>query len=137
MSVYLLDTNVISEWWKPKPATAVLAWTQKAEWLVPVPVLAELWEGVAKDPSPARRVSLVSRLERIEQDFAAAMIPWDAATARIWGQLQHSEEVKRKPQSLWDSLIDALAVAGGFTVATRNVGDFRHASTFDPWTFSE
>jgi len=34
---------------------------------------------------------------------------------------------------LWDSLIDALAVRHGATVATRNEEDFRHAKTFNPW----
>jgi len=34
---------------------------------------------------------------------------------------------------LWDSLIDALAVRHGATVATRNEEDFRHAETFNPW----
>jgi len=46
---------------------------------------------------------------------------------------QHSPEVKRQPQSLWDSLIDALAVRHGYAVATRYTKDFRHAKTFNPW----
>lgn len=53
------------------------------------------------------------------------------------GRLKHSQEVRRQPQALWDSLIDAMALRYGFVVATRNVADFRHADTFNPWTFED
>jgi len=33
------------------------------------------------------------------------------------------------------SLIDAMAVRYGCTVATRNEKDFRHADTFNPWHY--
>jgi hypothetical protein len=46
-------------------------------------------------------------------------------------------EVKRKPQSLWDSLIDAMAVRQGVKIASRNHRDFRHSVVFDPWTGKE
>jgi predicted nucleic acid-binding protein len=58
---------------------------------------------------------------------------WDAESARTRGRLKHSWEVKRQPQALWDSLIDAMAVRLGATIATRNEKDFRHAQTFNPW----
>jgi len=61
------------------------------------------------------------------------MMEWDAETARTWGRLKNSPEVKRQPQALWDSLIDAMAVRHGATIATRNEKDFRHAKTFNRW----
>jgi predicted nucleic acid-binding protein len=52
----------------------------------------------------------------------------------MWGRLKHSPEVKRQPQALWDSLIDAMAVTLDATIATRNTEDFRHARTFNPFS---
>jgi len=131
--IYLLDNNVLSEIWKPQPNADVLAFLNEAEWFVPVPVIAEIQEGAEASPSAARRIEIDSRLDIFLRRNAAVILDWDTETARIWGRLKHSSEVKRQPQSLWDSLIDAQAVRHGYSVATRNAKDFRHAKTFNPW----
>ena len=135
--IYLLDTNVLSEAWKPKPDGKVIAWLESEEWFLPAPVIAEIQEGAEADPSEARRAQINAKLDQLLSEQPGSVLPWDADTARIWGRLKHSEEVKRKPQALWDSLIDAMAVALEAKVATRNTADFRHATTFNPWTGSE
>jgi predicted nucleic acid-binding protein len=48
-------------------------------------------------------------------------------------ELRFLDQVKRQPQALWDSLIDAMAVRNDLIVATRNGKDFRHAKTFNPY----
>jgi predicted nucleic acid-binding protein len=101
---------------------------------VPAPVIAEIQEGAEANPSQTRKVQINSKLDDFLRDFEGLVIVWDAETARIWGRLKHSPEVKRKPQSLWDSLIDAMAVRNDLIVATRNTKDFRHAQTLNPWT---
>ena len=131
---YLLDNNVLSEWWKPNPDAKVVAWIESADWSVPAPVIAEIQEGAEANPSEARRVQINARLDDFLRDFDGLVVAWDAETARTWGRLKHSPEVKRQPQSLWDSLIDAMAVRNDLIVATRNGKDFRHAKTFNPWT---
>lgn len=132
--MFVLDTNVISELWKPLPSPKVLVWLDAHDWFLSAPVLAELQDGAEAVPRPARRAELNARIDDVLEWGAELVLNWDAETARTWGRLQHSREVKRKPQALWDSLIDALAVRHGATVATRNTTDFRHAPTFDPWT---
>jgi predicted nucleic acid-binding protein len=131
--IYLLDNNVLSEIWKPQPDAGVVEFLNTAEWFVPVPVIAEIQEGAEAVPSAVRRLEINSRLDIFLRRNAAVILDWDSETARVWGRLKHSPEVKRRPQSLWDSLIDALAVRHGYTVATRNGRDFRHAGTFNPW----
>jgi predicted nucleic acid-binding protein len=49
---YLLDTNVLSEWWKPTPNPAVVSWLETAEWFLPAPVIAEIQEGAGSRPQP-------------------------------------------------------------------------------------
>jgi len=134
MSQYLLDSNVISELWKIKPSSAVLEWLNSAEWLIPVVIIAEIQEGAESTPSLARREEITRRLGDFLDQFSALVLDWDADTALVWAKLRHSPEVKRQPQALWDSLIDAMAVRHGAIVATRNVDDFRHAVTFNPWS---
>lgn len=42
---YFIDSNVLSELWKPFPDHHVLDFMRKAEWYLPVPVIAEIQEG--------------------------------------------------------------------------------------------
>ena len=134
MSQYLLDSNVISELWKIKPSAAVLKWLESAEWLIPVVIIAEIQEGAESTTSLARKEEITRRLGEFLDQFSALVFDWDADTALVWAKLRHSPEVKRQPQALWDSLIDAMAVRHGAIVATRNVDDFRHPATFNPWS---
>ena len=136
MKAFLLDGNVLSELWKPAPAVAVLAWCQQAEWFLPAPVIAEIQLGAEAVPSAVRRAQINARLDDFLGNYGALVLDWDAETSRIWGRLRHSPEVKRQPQPLWDSLIDATAVRYSATIATRNKDDFRHAEVFSPWDFT-
>lgn len=138
---FLLDTNVVSELLKPSADAAVMAWWNEMnagdedDWQVPAPIIAELAEGVWSVPAGARRTKLRADFDRWCNRHSEFFLAWDAETARTWGELQHTPIVKRQPQALWDSLIDAMAVRYGFTVATRNTADFRHGETFNPWQF--
>jgi len=132
---FLLDNNVLSELWKPSPAESVLAWFEQAEWFLPAPVIAEIQQGAESVPSAARRAQINARLDEFLREYSALVLDWDAGTSRTWGRLRHSPEVKRQPQPLWDSLIDAMAIRDDATIATRNKGDFRQAETFSPWDF--
>ena len=131
---YLLDNNVISELWKPQPESSVVSFVDTQEWFIPAPIIAELQQGAEATASAARKVQINARLDDFLAAFGPLVIDWDAETARVWGRLKHSREVKPKPQPLWDSLIDAMAIRYGYTVATRNAADFRHAPTFNPWS---
>ncbi len=95
------------------------------------------FKGAEATPSVARRSQITDRLDKVLGEYGGAVIAWDADVARTWGKLTRTPEVRRKPQALWDSLIDAKAVTHDLRVATRNGDDFRHADTFNPWTDSE
>ena len=131
---YLLDSNVVSELWKPEPAVGVLSWLRKAEWYVPVVVVAEIQEGAEAVSSLARRAEVTRKIEDFLRECHGLVLDWDAETALLWARLRHSAEVKRQPQSLWDSLIDAMAVRRDLVVASRSYQDFRHATVLDPWS---
>jgi hypothetical protein len=131
---FLLDNNVLSESWKVTPDPNVISFLRRGGWCVPSPVIAEIQEGAEADPNEARKIQTNARLDEFLRDYGdALLVNFDAETARTWGRLKHSQEVKRQPQPLWDSLIDAMAVRHDLIVATRNEVDFRHAQTFNPW----
>jgi len=131
---FLLDTNVISETWKPKPDAAVCEWLEMhgEDCGVPAPVLAEIADGIYAE-NGARRDALLRKLHRFLNEWSDHIVPWDAAAALAWGQQQHSAPLKRQPQALWDSVIEAQALSRGLVVVTRNTKDFRHAQTLNPW----
>jgi len=131
---YLLDSNVLSERWKPNPDQMVVAFMDRGGWVVPFPVIAEIQEGAEAQPNEARKIRINSILDDFIREFDELIVDWDGETARTWGRLKHSSEVKRQPQPLWDSLIDAMAVRYDLIIATRNAKNFRHAKTFNPWS---
>ena len=132
--IYLLDSNVVSELWKPKPSPAVVHWLASSQWMVPVVVIAEIQEGAEAAPSKARCLEINARLDAFVEECFGLVLDWDTDTARTLARLAHSSAAKRQPQSLWDSLIDAMAVRHGAKIASRNARDFRHSAIYDPWT---
>ena len=58
---FLLDTNVVSEWVKPKPDLGVAAWlaeTDEDRVFISVVTFAELRHGIERLPAGARRSRL-------------------------------------------------------------------------------
>ena len=135
MSRYIIDTNVISEIWKNDPDENVATWVRRHDYFIPAPVIAEIVDGIESDTNAARQVRYRAVLDNVLGQ--APTLDWDAETAFVWGQLRNGCLVKSKPQPLWDSLLDAMAVRYNAVIVSRNVSDFRHATVFDPWTGSE
>ena len=131
--LFFLDTNVLTEGWKRRPNPILEQWIESNDWLIPVPVIAEIQEGGEASPNLAERARINGRLDAFLHEHGLMVVDWDAETSRTWGRLKHPDEVKRQPQALWDSLIDAMAVRHGAIVVTRNTDDFRHAKTFNPF----
>ncbi|HEV8029847.1 MAG TPA: PIN domain-containing protein [Stellaceae bacterium] len=61
MTRYLLDTNILSEALKPRPAAAVAEWLQDREdtdLFIAILTVAEIWRGVLTTPIGRRRREL-------------------------------------------------------------------------------
>ena len=129
----LLDTNVLSELWKPNPDASVVAWIKTHNWLLPVVVIAEIQEGAEAAPSQTEKARIIGYLDAWLFQNSMLVAAWDTETARTWGRSQRYPKAKHQPQALWDSLIDAMAVRHGGTIATRNTQDFHLAKTVNPW----
>ena len=139
---FLLDTNLISEWIKPRPNPGVVSWLATADEdriYISVVTLAELRYGVERLAAGQRRKRLNEWLEdELPQRFGDRVLPIDAVIANTWGQIVARREALGRPIGAMDALIAATAQAHGLTLATRNEADFDSAvsAIINPWTQS-
>ncbi len=133
---YLLDTNVISELVRPKPAKAVLAWFENipSEALhISVLTLGEIRKGVEKMPDGARREKLRLWLEHELVDwFGTRILLVDVPVADRWGRL--IAQMGRPVPSI-DSMLAATALHYELRLVTRNQKDFGYPGleVVNPW----
>jgi len=129
--MFLLDTNVISELWKPLPDSQVVVWVnaQTIETLhLSAITVAEMRFGLATMPEGKRRTIHMERLERkILPAFAGRILPFDLVTSQTYAGLMAKAKATGKAISKEDGYIAATAFTHGLTVATRDVSPFKAA----------
>jgi predicted nucleic acid-binding protein len=136
---YLLDTNVVSEWSKPRPNNGVvgfLASTGEESLFLSVITLAELRRGVERLTNGRRRNALEEWLENdLIQRFDDRILGIDRDVANTWGRIIAQAERRGRAPGVMDAWIAAIAEVRGLTVVTRNVADFRPllGRIFNPW----
>lgn len=137
---FLLDTNVVSEWVRPRPDPGVVAWLAEADEdrvFISVVTLAELRHGVERMERGARRRRIEDWLGRaLPARFEGRILPIDEAVAETWGRVVAEGEARGRPIGPMDAFIAATARVHGLSVVTRNAADFESAvrDVVDPWT---
>jgi predicted nucleic acid-binding protein len=135
----LLDTNLVSEPWKPQPDPHVVAWidAQAIETLyLSAVTVAELLFGIAAMPAGKRRNVLHDRLEaELLPVFAGRVLPFNLAASRAYAELMSKARAAGQAITMADSYIAAIAAARGLSVASRDVAPFHAAGipTINPW----
>jgi len=137
LTVFLLDTNVVSETRRRRPHGAVLAWLRSTdERLLRVSAfsLGEIQAGIemTRGQDPGRAAELERWADEVKRIYE--LLPMDAEIWRTWARLMH-----RKSDTLADDArIAATAVVHGLVVVTRNVRDFQpfKVQTFNPFVAS-
>jgi toxin FitB len=137
--VILLDTNVVSELMREKPASKVLAWAgalRREDCFTSSITEAEIFHGIGLLPAGQRRRKVEAAAEEMfAEDFSGRVLPFDSMAARGYARLVCDTRRRGTPMSQFDAQIAAIAQAAGATLATRNVKDFRNCelSVIDPW----
>lgn len=137
---FLLDTNLLSEWRKPRPNAGVVLWLRSVyedELHVSAASVAEIAFGVERMPRGKRRNELGAWLERdIIERFGERLTAFDHRIAAGWGRMMALCAAAGAPISSMDAIIAATALAGGHTLVTRNVADFAATgvSLLSPWS---
>lgn len=135
----LLDTNVISEPWKPAADTAVLTWldAQAIETLfISAISIAELRFGIASMPSGRRQAILHDRLEsEVLPLFDGRILPFHVGTSQFYAELMAAGRTSGKAIGKADGYIAATAAENHLAVATRDTGPFQAAGlrVINPW----
>jgi predicted nucleic acid-binding protein len=132
---FLIDTNVASEFARPRPHPNVVAWKNSvpgdAQYLS-VLTFGELTRGItqlARRDGP-RSAALQRWLIGLREAYADRIIGVDREIAERWGRLDAGRSLP-----VIDSLLAATALVHGMTIVTRNVRDVAEtgALTLNPW----
>lgn len=136
---YLLDTNVVSEWTKPRPNPGVIEWLSQVnedEVFLSVVTFAELRHGIERLRSGRRRRQLDAWLRgELALRFEGRILLIDGAVADEWGRLVARQEARGRPIAAMDGLVAATAQVHALTLVTRNATDFQVSvkSVLNPW----
>jgi predicted nucleic acid-binding protein len=137
---FLLDTNVLSEPFKPRPDPRVEEWLdeQPPEHLaISALSFGEIWAGILPLGYGHRRKSLTQWLwTTLPRKYSGRIVPVNAAIALEWGRLTAEAKRRGRKISVEDMLLVATAVTLKLTIVTRNV---RHcggwgAPIINPWS---
>jgi len=136
---FLLDTNVVSEWVRPRPDHNVISWLARVDEdrvYISVISLAEIRLGVELLPAGRRRERLASWLaEELPVRFEERILDIDAQVAATWGVVMARGQKSGMTLGSMEAFVAATAETHDLTLATRNIKDFQRLgiSLLDPW----
>ncbi len=130
---------MISETQRQEPNARVLDWidAQALETLyLSAITVAELRAGIALMPTGKRRANMHENLEkRLLPMFANRVLSFDMACTKAYAELLAKSRAAGLAVETADAFIAAVALANGFTVATRDTSPFEAAglNVINPW----
>ena len=136
----VLDTNVISEIFRPQPEGRVLAWMEglPGDVAITAVTLAELLTGVRRLPEGRRRSMLAARIDAaLDPDReTSAILPFDGRAAEQYADVLVARDQAGLPIHTAHAQIAAICRAHGAACATRNSKDFTGTGVelVDPWS---
>ncbi len=123
--MYLLDTDILSNLFKPTPSTTLIAK------LATVPVEHQFTSSITLGELVYGSLRLGPRgralLERLEERLLTHLpvLPFDTAAARSYGELRADLEARGTLIGDADMRIGAIALARSLTIVTGNVRHFK------------
>ena len=136
---YLLDTCVISETAARLPQPKVLEFLDSLDprrTFLSVLTIGELNRGIERVADEKKKQRLKRWLdEDVLVRFDGQIAPIDTPVMLEWGRLMARLQARGRVLPAMDSLIAATAVAGDFTLVTRNERDFTDTGVrlANPW----
>lgn len=139
MTNYLLDTNVVSEWVKPRPNPNVIRWLagiDEDSVFLSVITFAEIAQGIAEMAAGRRRDTLKSWLDKdLYLRLERRILPVDFPIASTWATLMALRRRTGATLNPMDAFFAATARVHSLTLVTRNTKHFDKTAvtTFNPW----
>jgi len=125
---YLFDTDAISELLRPHPLPAYVAWLStvaREDQFTSAVVIGELYKGAYRSQARERHLANIER--RILP--AVTTLPYDVATAKVFGQTRAQLEKEGTVLPDADVQIAATAIYHGLELVS---GNLRHFSRIPP-----
>lgn len=138
----VLDTNVISELFRPRSEPRVVAWLEGItdDVAITTVTLAELLAGVRRLSGGRRKVGLETAIDGAIQPYrdTRSLLEFDEAAAEEYAEVLVARERAGLPISTADAQIAAICRAHHAVCGTRNVKDFAQTGVelVDPWAGS-
>jgi toxin FitB len=135
----VLDTNALSEAFKPLPTQVVLDWLaaqDQREVFITAITQAELLYGIESLPAGKRKAHLSASVERVfVERFPGRILPFDEEAARLYAKIVQQRDAVGRPIAELDAMIAAIARSRNAAVATRNTRDFERCGVpvINPW----
>jgi toxin FitB len=136
---YLLDTNVISEWTRPRPDPAVVAWLDAADedmLYLSVVAFAEIRLGIELLPEGRKRSRISAWLARdLAVRFEGRIIGIEQNIAAAWAVIVVRGRVRGATPPILDAFMAATALVHRMTLVTRNERDLAglDVPVLNPW----
>ena len=136
---FLLDTNAVSEWVKPRPNPGLIRWMEEADEdrvFLSVISLAELRYGVERMAAGARRNRLEGWLQHeLPLRFEGRILSVDHRIAEAWGRTVSRSEAMGRPMGAMDAFLSATAEVHRLMLVTGNISDFPVLkAVLNPWS---
>ena len=122
--IYLLDTNIVSEFSKKNPNPQVIEFYRARKDLCAISAITwqEINRGVSRLPEGKRKENLNNFIQNLENN--TEVIPYDKFASQICGEMQADAEKNGKTLPSYDSQIAATAISNGMILVTHNTADF-------------
>ncbi len=139
---FLLDTNVVSEWMKPRPNPGVITWLAEVDEdrvFLSALTIAEIRYGIDRMTAGNKRKRLDEWLnDELPLRFEGRILSIDPAIGDLSGRLIARSEAIGHRMEVMDAFIAATAEDRSLTVVTRNISHFQPLvqSVLNPWVSS-
>jgi predicted nucleic acid-binding protein len=134
-----LDTNVISEFMRPRPDARVLGWLDRqpmsSVWTTAVSVF-EIRSGLLAMAAGQRRSALMVKFEQWLAGVAEhRVLSFDEVAAERAAEVSAERRSQGRPEESRDTMIAGIVLANHATLATRNVKHFEDIAKWvvNPW----
>ena len=137
--MFVIDTNFVSEIFRPKPDAGVLDWlrtTPRSALFLSSIVMAELYLCVELMPAGKRREALAALIDEFISDGSTEnILVFGPEEAMLYAAIAARRKRAGRPIKALDAQIAASAAARQFSVVTRNVRDFEGCGVkiVNPW----
>ena len=135
----VLDTNIISALFRPRPEPRVVAWLEALTGDVAITTitLAELLAGVRRLPGGRRKADLEAAVDGAIQPYrdTRSLLAFGEGAATEYAKVLVAREREGLPISMANAQIAAICRFHRAACATRNTKDFAQAGVelIDPW----